>query len=112
MNGFLDVGAIINDTDYKSVNNNVSWTPPPTPGATPTMPPPSTTKATTASTRSATEDAAAAAAQLKETKEFYAIKAIHKSLMLDNDTIDMAELESKIMFTNQHKNLINMDYSF
>jgi hypothetical protein len=62
------LGAIINDTDYKSVNNNVSWTPPPTPGATPTMPPPSTTTATTASTRSATEDAAAAAASAATTE--------------------------------------------
>ena len=62
------LGAIINDTDYKSVNNNVSWTPPPTPGPTPTMPPPATTTATAASTRSATEDAAAAAASAAATE--------------------------------------------
>ena len=62
------LGAIINDTDYKSVNNNVSWTPPPTPGPTPTMPPPAPTTATAASTRSATEDAAAAAASAAATE--------------------------------------------
>ena len=43
------LGAVINDTDYKTVNNNVSFTPPTTPGPTQTMPP-----ARSVATRSAT----------------------------------------------------------
>ena len=48
------LGAVINDTDYTTVNNNVSFTPPTTPGPTPTMPPARTitTRATTATTES------------------------------------------------------------
>ena len=54
------LGAVIDDTDYKTVNNNISWTPPTAPGPTPTMPP-STTTAPATTTRSATEESAAAA---------------------------------------------------
>ena len=56
------LGAVIEDTDYKTVNNNVSWAPPTTPGPSPTMQPAPAPTATATSTRSATEDATAAAA--------------------------------------------------
>ena len=52
------LGAVIEDTDYKTVNNNVSWAPPTAPGPSPTMQPAPASVAT----RSATEDATAAAA--------------------------------------------------
>jgi hypothetical protein len=55
------LGAVINDTDYKSINNNVSWAPPKTPGSTPTMPP-STATVPAIATRSTTDEAAAMAA--------------------------------------------------
>ena len=55
------LGAIINDTDYKSINNNVSWAPPTTPGTTPTMSP-STATAPATATCSTTDEAAVTAA--------------------------------------------------
>ena len=52
-----------------------------------------------------------------ETKEFKAIKAIKKSILLYSDEsktkmIEMIELEKEIMQTNQHNNVIKMDASF
>ena len=53
---------MIQITIAKSINNNVSWAPPTTPGSTPTMPPPITAVAATTTTRSVAENAAAVAA--------------------------------------------------
>ena len=62
------LGAVISDTDYKSVNNNVSWAPPTTPGPTPTMTPaPAAATTTTTATRSTDATATAAAAAATET---------------------------------------------
>ena len=51
-------------------------------------------------------------AQLRETGQFYAIKAIRKSLMIDSNFTKMAQLESEIMESNEHPNLIKLQFCF
>ena len=50
--------------------------------------------------------------QLRSNNQFYAIKAIRKSLLLEYNIVEHMETEKLIMETNKHKNLIKMDYSF
>jgi len=51
-------------------------------------------------------------AQHKDTEKFYAIKEIRKAMLVEYDIIEMIQLESWIMLTNDHNNLINMEYAF
>ena len=51
-------------------------------------------------------------AQQISTDEFYAIKAIRKSMLIDLNIVEMTELESHIMKTNDHPNLMKMEFWF
>ena len=48
-------------------------------------------------------------AQNHASKKFYAIKSIRKSLLIDNDMIELCELESEILTQNNHPNLMKME---
>ena len=51
-------------------------------------------------------------AQNKSEGKYYAIKDIRKSMLIDHDIIEMTQLESRIMFDNDHPNLIKMHWTF
>ena len=51
-------------------------------------------------------------AQLLSNDKFYAIKAIRKSMLIDYDIVEMTKLESYIMQTNDHPNLMKMEHCF
>ena len=49
---------------------------------------------------------------MRDTEEFFAIKAIRKSLLIDSDIVEMTQMESNIMQNNNHPNLMKMEYCF
>jgi hypothetical protein len=51
-------------------------------------------------------------AQLRDTEEFYAVKAIRKSFILDFSILERTLLESNILQTNDHPNLMHMEFCF
>ena len=48
----------------------------------------------------------------EDEQKFFAIKAIRKSMLIEHDIVEMTQLESHIMYTNTHANLIKMHYTF
>mgnify|MGYP001021369061 CR=1 FL=1 len=45
-------------------------------------------------------------------KEFYAIKRINKKILAKKEIVDMTEMESQILKTNNHPNLMKTEYQF
>ena len=43
-------------------------------------------------------------------KEFYAIKRINKKILAKKEIVDMTEMESQILKTNNHPNLMKTEY--